>query len=154
MDKNKEKRVVLILIFCLVVLDQIVKIIMAVLHKNIYQDLDTRDNLTNLLIGRIALIFLVRYINSNNMYIKFNSRILLGFAIAGIIGNSIDRITNGYVVNYIHIPNFIDLNLAYIYILITWIGMAAILTIYTKDRIDERKAKNNVKKVNSEKHEK
>ncbi len=151
MDKKKEKKIVAILIFGLVILDQIIKIIMAVLHKNIYQDLDTRDNLKYLLLGIIALILLVRYINSNNMYIKFNSRVLLGFAIAGIIGNSIDRITNGYVVNYIHIPGFIDLNLAYIYILITWVGMAAILTIYTKERIDERKAKKDVKKVDSEK---
>ena len=150
MDKKKEKKIVAILIFGLVLLDQFVKIIMAVLHKNIYQDLNTRDNLKYLLLNIIVLMLLVRYMNSNNMYIKFNSRVFLGFAIAGIIGNSIDRITNGYIVNYIHIPGFINLNLAYIYILITWIGMAAILTIYTKERLDERKAKNNVKKNDSE----
>ncbi len=151
MEKEKEKRIVGMLIFVLVIIDQVVKIIMAILNKNIIQNVDTKDNLKNLLIGVIALILLVRYINSNNMYIKFNSRILLGFAIAGIIGNSIDRVTSGNVVNYIHIPGFIDLNLAYIYILITWIGMAAILTIYTKERLDERKAEKDVKKVDSEK---
>ena len=88
---------------------------------------------------------LLRYINSKNLYIKLDSRIVLSFAIAGVIGNLIDRIFRGYVANYINIPGFAWLNLSYIYILIAWVGMSAILTGYTRNRLREKKIENEIK---------
>ena len=59
------------------------------------------------------------------------TRIILSFAIAGGIGNLIDRIWNKSVIVFINLNNHIEINLAYIFILVSWIGMAIILTINT-----------------------
>lgn len=147
--KDKEKRILIILVSALVIVDQIIKIIMynskiqiinsigwgiGVLNNN-----KTENNLAYILISIVAVIALVRYIKSNNSYIKMNSRVILSFTIAGAISNAIDRVWNGGTINYINIPNFSALNLSYVYFIITWIGMAVILTKYTSDRLKEKK---------------
>ena len=147
--KDKEKRILIILVSALVIVDQIIKIIMynskiqiinsigwgiGVLNNN-----KTENNLAYILISIVAVIALVRYIKSNNSYIKMNSRVILSFTIAGAISNAIDRVWNGGTINYINIPNFSALNLSYVYFIITWIGMAVILTKYTSNRIKEKK---------------
>lgn len=147
--KDKEKRILIILVSALVIVDQIIKIIMynskiQIINSigwgiGVLNNTKSGDNLAFILILIIAVIALVRYIKSNNTYIKMNSRVILSFSIAGAISNAIDRVWNGGTINYINIPNFSALNLAYVYFIITWIGMAVILTKYTSDRIKEKK---------------
>ena len=138
MDK-KQKKIIIILIIVLVLLDQILKIFLG--NKNEMLINNSKDNISYILISIIAIILLIRYILNNNSFIKLDSRIIIGFGVSGAISNLIDRIIYGKVINYINIPNFIPINLAYIYVAITWIGVAVILTKYTFDRIDERKNK-------------
>lgn len=147
--KDKEKRILTILVSALVIVDQIIKIIMynskiQIINSigwgiGVLNNIKTENNLAYILISIVAVIALVRYIKSNNTYIKMNSRVILSFSIAGAISNAIDRVWNGGTINYINIPNFSALNLAYVYFIITWIGMAVILTKYTSDRIKEKK---------------
>ena len=149
--KDKEKRILIILVSALVIVDQIIKIIMynskiQIINSigwgiGVLNNTKSGDNLAYILILIIAVIALVRYIKSNNSYIKMDSRIILSFSIAGAISNAIDRVWNGGTINYINIPNFSALNLAYVYFIITWIGMAVILTKYTSDRIKEKKGR-------------
>ena len=148
MDK-KQKKIVIILITALVLIDQIIKIVFFVtgakigyiegINLGIINNTKSENNLQYILIYIIAISSLIRYINKNNTYINLTTRIVISFAIAGCISNLIDRIWNGFTINYINIPNFISLNLGYIFIAVTWIGMACILTKYTADRIKERK---------------
>ena len=147
--KDKEKRILTILVSALVIVDQIIKIIMynskiQIINSigwgiGVLNNTKSGDNLVYILISIIAVIALVRYIKSNNTFVKMNSRVILSFAIAGAISNTIDRIWNGGTINYINIPNFSALNLSYVYFIITWIGMAVILTKYTSNRIKEKK---------------
>lgn len=147
--KDKEKRILIILVSALVIVDQIIKIIMynskiQIINSigwgiGVLNNTKSGDNLAYILILIIAVIALVRYIKSNNTYIKMNSRVILSFSIAGAVSNAIDRVWNGGTINYINIPNFSALNLAYVYFIITWIGMAVILTKYTSNRIKEKK---------------
>ena len=142
---KKQAKILIILITVLVLIDQIIKIA-SVLSNAIIQTTNNQkaeNNISYILISIIAIILLVRYIKRNNIYIKMDSRIILSFAIAGCISNLIDRIWNGGIINYINIPKFVPLNLGYIYILVTWIGMAAILTRYTVERINEKNEKRN-----------
>jgi len=159
MNKNQAKKLI-ILITILTVIDQILKIVFLVSNTTIgnpegwcvgvLNKEKSENNIAYILISVIAIIALVRYIKSNNSYIKMDSRVVLSFAIAGCISNMIDRIWNGGTINYINIPRFSSLNLGYVYILVTWIGMAVILTKYTSKRINEKKDKtesiNNLKK--------
>ena len=146
--KDREKKILIILTISLVVLDQILKIIFIATGAKlgntngfwigVIDKTKSDNNIQYILISFIAIMALIRYIKSNNTFIKMNSRVILSFAIAGVISNTVDRIWNQATINYINIPKFTALNLGYMYILITWIGMAVILTKYTSERIKER----------------
>ena len=147
--KEKEKKIIIILIVILILVDQILKIFLynsnfQIVNSSgwgigVLNNIKTENNIAYILISIVAVIALVRYIKSNNSYIMMDSRIFLSFSIAGAISNAIDRVWNGGTINYINIPNFSALNLSYVYFIITWIGMAVILTKYTSDRIKEKK---------------
>ena len=147
--KEKDKRVLISLIFILIIIDQIFKIFLykskiQILTANgwgigVVNIIKSENNVAYIIFSILAVIMLVRYIKSNNTFVKMNSRVILSFSIAGAISNVIDRIWNGGTINYINIPKFSSLNLSYIYFIITWIGMAIILTKYTSDRIKEKK---------------
>jgi len=147
--KPKEKKIIYILIIALILIDQIAKILILKTNIILMNDAGwgivvlanqkSENNIAYILISIIAVMMLVRYINNNNIFIKTESRVILSFAIAGAISNAIDRIWNGGTINYINIPKFTPINLSYVYFIITWIGMAVILTKYTSDRIKEKK---------------
>ena len=147
--KDKEKKILLILVVVLILIDQILKIVMynskfQIINSTgwgigILNNTKSNNNIAYILFSILAVIMLIRYISSNNSYIKMNSRVILSFAIAGAISNAIDRVWNGGTINYINIPRFSSLNLAYVYFIITWIGMAFVLTVFTRDRIKEKK---------------
>ncbi len=86
--------------------------------------------LTNLII--LGIIF--KFITTQNEWVDRKLKIFLSFILAGGISNVIDRITKGYVVEFmdftqiIHIPVF---NLADICVLIGWVSVAAIFAIFT-----------------------
>ena len=145
MEKKKEKKIIISLIIVLILLDQIVKFIMILHGKNIVKDIENVDNIKYILLNIVAIIVFTKYMKSNNSYIKFDSKIIITFAIAGAVSNLIDRVVKGNIVNYINIPNFVSINLAYIYIAITWIGMAVILTKYTRNRLKENKIQNEIR---------
>ena len=149
--KEKERKKLIILIIILTAIDQILKIVLFTSNYQlgsitgwsigVLSNKKTENNISYILVAIIAIIAIGRYIKSNNSFIKMNSRVILSFTIAGAISNMIDRLWNGATINYINMPNFSSLNLAYIYFIITWIGMAVILTKYTSQRIIEKKNK-------------
>ena len=147
---KKEKKIIIVLVIVLVAIDQILKIFFLLSNWKIgnkeglsfgileIEGIKNENNITYLLFGIIALMAIIRYINNKNSYIKIDSRIMLSFAIAGIVSNLFDRIWNKSIINYINIPKFTSINLGYVYFIITWIGMAVILTKYTRERIKEK----------------
>ena len=147
--KEKQKKIIIILIIVLIIIDQILKIVLyktglKIIAENgwgigVLTNTKTENNIAYILVSIVAVIALIRYIKSNNTFIKMDSRVILSFSIAGAISNAIDRVWNGGTINYINIPNFSALNLSYVYFIITWIEMAVILTKYTSDRIKEKK---------------
>lgn len=150
--KSKENKLILRIVIILIAIDQILKIGLLATNTQIgnidswgigiIESTKSEDNAAYILISFIAILVILRYIKSNNTYIKIESKIVLSFAVAGVTSNGIDRIWKGYVINYINIPRFTPINLSYIYIMITWIGMAIILTKYTMERINEKKQNN------------
>lgn len=149
--KEKERKTLIFLIIILTAIDQILKIVLFTSNYQlgsitgwslgILSNKKSENNISYILVAIIAIIAIGRYIKSNNSFIKMNSRVILSFTIAGAISNTIDRLWNGTTINYINMPKFSSINLAYIYFIITWIGMAIILTKYTSQRILEKKNK-------------
>lgn len=147
MKKNDEQRQKKILIFCTIVLisiDQITKIIMY-RQNNIIGNMDKSSRGYYIALSLIILISIIRYVLNDNRFIKFDTRLVLSFAIAGLIGNVIDRIWLGYVINFIKINELININLSYIYIFIAWIGMAIILTKNSMKILKDRKIKKGIR---------
>ena len=146
MVKNKKhEKMLIILIIATVVLDQIIKIW---LYKKQIATISNSGNNNGyyIIISIIIVLMIIRDISSDNTFIKLKTKIILSFGIAGAIGNVIDRIWNKNIIVFIKIGDYINLNLAYIYILIAWVGMAVILT---KDTVNFMKERKNSKRNNS-----
>lgn len=137
--KKENKKIAILTIF-LGIIDQISKIWIILINKEIpifqtgivlriveKENIDVTNNLTHILLAIIAVIVMVRYITSNNQFIRKESKIILSFGIAGIISNSIDRVIRGNVVTFIDLGKNITLNLSYIYLIIAWVGFIIIL---------------------------
>lgn len=139
--KKKEKIIIYISIIILLLIDQITKII-AINYGWKIENSNTTNNNYHIFISIIIIFLIIRYISNNNSFIKIGTKFILSFAIAGGIGNLIDRIWNKNVILFINFNNHIELNLSYIYILIAWIGMAIILTRNTKTFLNDKKEKN------------
>lgn len=144
----KENKKIIIIVIILILLDQILKLVVfnfgfnlktengfgIILNDNFLVE----NNIAYILISFIAIYLILKYIKSNNSYIKFSNRLILSFALSGAISNLIDRIWLGYVICYISIPFFTSLNLGYFYIIITWVGLAILLTKYTMKNIKRK----------------
>ena len=151
----KEKKIIIIQIISLIIVDQIFKIILLItklkinttigIYINTDELIRNKDNILYIMTNIIIAIILVKYVRNNNVFIKFSNKIVVSFAIAGVITNTIDRIWKGCVIVYINIPNLFSINLGYIYIIIAWVGLAMILTKNTVNQIKETKGRNSGK---------
>ena len=141
MKDKKQKNIIIILIVITLFIDQITKFIsykMGYISVN-----ENSNNSYNILISIIIISMIIRYISNNNLFIKMDTRIILSFGISGAIGNLIDRIWLRKVITFITLGNKLELNIAYIYIIIAWVGMAVILTKNSSKFIKDRKNKRN-----------
>ncbi len=150
MKEKKDKKILIVIFLIALILDQISKIIAYKNGWNISSE--ASNNGYNIVITLIIVLMLIRYISNDNTFIKLDTKIILTLAISGAIGNLIDRIWNQNVIIFIDLGKSIHLNFAYIYVLIAWIGFAAILTRNTMVIIKNRKkVKENGYKKNSSK---
>ncbi len=144
---KKENKLVLLMISILILIDQITKLVF--LSKS--WTIPNQDNGYHIIISIIIVILIFRYIFSNNSYIKKETKIVLSFAIAGAVSNVIDRLWKYSVILIINLGYHVEINLAYLYIIIAWVGMAIIMTKNTIKMIKEKKKKterNNTKNEN------
>lgn len=135
--KLNKKKLYSLFILLLISIDQIIKIIFV--YKTRLKNGLSDNNLYYIMATLVIIFLIIRYILNDNFFIKKQTKIVLGFALAGAISNLIDRLFNSYVINYINIGSNININLAYIYILITWIGFAAIFAKNTSEFIKNGK---------------
>lgn len=155
---KKENKVLLLIILFLLVIDQILKffalknnnlvLINQILKIGIYQNqngtygVNTNSTIMYVLTNLIIIVIAFKFITSENQFVDRKTKFFLSLIIAGGISNSIDRIFRGYVVEFIDFTDFIKLpifNFADIYILIGWISMVAIFTVFTANEIKNRK---------------
>lgn len=155
---KKENKMLLVIILFLLVIDQILKffalknnnliLINGILKIGIYQNengtygVNTNSTIMYVLTNLIIIVVAFKFITSQNQFVDRKTKVFLSLVIAGGVSNCIDRIFRGYVVEFIDFTDFIKLpifNLADIYILIGWISMVAIFTVFTANEIKNRK---------------
>ena len=157
MKKNKnikENKKLIVLIIVSLILDQVTKIISYKQKINLApSELAMENNGYYIIMSIIIVLMIIRYISNENTYIKKGTKIILSLAVAGAIGNVIDRIWNGYVIVFINLGKDFYINFAYIYIIIAWVGMAAILAknsyLFLKERKNKKVIKDEHKKNKS-----
>ena len=143
MKEKQNKKILLIIFLVALILDQVSKIISYANGWNINLNTDTSNNGYYIVMTIIIVLMIIRYISNENTFIKLDTKIILTLAISGAVGNLIDRIWNQNVIIFIDLGKSIYLNLAYIYILIAWVGLAAILTKNTMKILKEKGMKKN-----------
>ncbi|MEI3392044.1 MAG: signal peptidase II [Clostridia bacterium] len=135
----KDRKILIIIFIIALVLDQVTKVIGYVNGWNININGDNSNNGYYIIMTIIIVIMIIRYISNENTFIKLDTKVILTLAISGAIGNLIDRIWNKNVIIFMDLGKSIYLNFAYIYVLIAWIGLAAILTKNTMKILKEKK---------------
>lgn len=135
----KDRKLLIIIFIIALVLDQVTKVIGYVNGWNININGDNSNNGYYIIMTIIIVIMIIRYISNENTFIKLDTKVILTLAISGAIGNLIDRIWNKNVIIFMDLGKSIYLNFAYIYVLIAWIGLAAILTKNTMKILKEKK---------------
>lgn len=135
----KDRKLLIIIFIIALVLDQVTKVIGYVNGWNININSDNSNNGYYIIMTIIIVIMIIRYISNENTFIKLDTKVILTLAISGAIGNLIDRIWNKNVIIFMDLGKSIYLNFAYIYVLIAWIGLAAILTKNTMKILKEKK---------------
>lgn len=142
---NKSKKILIILNVVLILIDQLSKMFILFFYNTqisfSFNSIFNSSNIVYIITSITIISALIRYILRDNQFIKMSSRIILSFAIAGAIGNTIDRLWYANVIT-INFKNAISLNLGYIYVCIAWIGMAVILTLHTSRRMKEKRRNN------------
>ena len=140
MNEKQRKRILTTIFFIALILDQVAKLISYINGWNLNINTNTNNNNGYYIVMTIiVVIMIIRYISNENTFIKLDTKIILTLGISGAVGNLIDRIWNRNVIIFINLGKSIYLNLSYIYILIAWIGLAAILTKNTMKIIKDRK---------------
>lgn len=140
-EKNmKQRKILLFFTLIILLIDQIIKIIFYVKGLNIFSNNTIENNNGYYIVMSIIIsLMIIRYISSENTFVTITTKVILCFGIAGALSNTIDRIWNKEVIVYYSLKNAVNLNLAYVYIIIAWVGMAAILTKNTMMFLKERK---------------
>lgn len=150
----KNKKVVLIILgISIILLDQITKAILSgknlIIIPNILNFTYTENtgvafgigssNLILIIIANIVVLgIIIKFIKERKEQVNFSILISLGLILSGGIGNLIDRIVKGYVIDFIDINlfNFPNFNIADISITI---GILSLIFILCKSMLKENK---------------
>lgn len=143
MKENQSKKILLIIFAVTLILDQVSKIIYYENGWNINLNTDTSNNGYYIVMTIIIVLMIIRYISNENTFIKLDTKIILTLGVSGAIGNLVDRIWNQNVIIFMDLGKSIYLNFAYIYVLIAWVGLAAILTKNTMKILKEKRMRKN-----------
>lgn len=146
--KNKIIKLIFCVTICLILLDQISKIVLQYNYKEpvgngliritIVENTGmafgfNSGNTKNMILTMIVLLLIFNFIRTQKDMIDTKTAIAVGFILAGGISNLIDRIVRGGVMDFIHIKNFAVFNLADCYIVIGWILMILFLIKFKKE---------------------
>lgn len=157
MIKQKNKKIIcgVIIIILLLAIDQITKEVISKNNINItiipnileIQTIHNNGGAFGVAQGNIAMFIItnlvvlgliIRFIYLQKDFMDKSTLYILCIILAGGFGNVIDRITRGYVIDFINVfPNYNlpVFNIADIYITLGWIFLAFVFAMYTYKEI-------------------
>jgi len=136
MKKNKIVSFILIITICLIVLDQISKIIIQCNYKEpiekgiigikLIENTGiafglNNGNTKNIILTSLVLLIIINFIKNQKDRIDMKNAIAISFILSGGSSNLIDRIARGGIVDFIELKHFAIFNIADCYIFIGWL---------------------------------
>lgn len=150
---NKKKIISIVIGIAIIVLDQLTK--MALINKNITLipnfmkftytkntgaafGIGSNNIIMVIIVNVIILGFIIKFLKDNSKKVDFPIIISLVLILSGAIGNLIDRLFRGFVIDFIDINvlNFPNFNIADISIVL---GIFVLIIVITKSIIMENK---------------
>lgn len=150
---NKKKIISIVIGIAIIVLDQLTK--MALINKNIILipnlmeftytkntgaafGIGSNNIIMVIIVNFIILGFIIKFLKDNSKKVDFPIIISLVLILSGAIGNLIDRLFRGFVIDFIDINvlNFPNFNIADIAIVL---GIFVLIIVITKSIIMENK---------------
>lgn len=147
---KREYIILLAIVICIVLIDQITKIcivnngeiqvISNVLKFSVTENtkpaygIGSGSTFMYVLTNLVILSVIFKFVTTQNEYVDTKLKIFLSFIFAGGISNIIDRITRGYVIEFIdfnQLVSFPIFNVADIFTIIGWVAIAAIFAVFT-----------------------
>ena len=150
---NKKKIISIVIGIAIIVLDQLTK--MALINKNITLipnlmeftytkntgaafGIGSNNIIMVIIVNVIILGFIIKFLKDNSKKVDFSIIVSLVLILSGAIGNLIDRLFRGFVIDFIDINvfNFPNFNIADISIVL---GIFVLIIVITKSIIMENK---------------
>lgn len=147
MKKNKIIKSILFITICLIIIDQISKIVIQYKYENPVGDIVgielvqntgiafgfNSGNTKNIILTSIILMIVINFIRTQKNKIDNKTAITISMILAGGISNLLDRIIKGGVVDFIKVKYFAIFNIADCYIVVGWILLVIFLIKFNKD---------------------
>ena len=138
MEKKKIIKIILIVVFLLILVDQLSKVLIDKLVTNdiiILQNVLTisktensdftlglnKQSITNIFLMILILVVVIRFVVIQKHNLQKSTAIFLGMIIAGMISNLLDIIFKGAVLDFIIIGDFSAINLADCFVVVGWV---------------------------------
>lgn len=146
--KNKTVRLIVILVTIFIIIDQASKILASnLIDGSVGNDIfafqianntgmafgfNDGSNVKNIFIMAFVLIIVIRFVKNQIELIDTKTAVALSMVLAGGLGNLIDRIFRGAVLDFIKIYKFPIFNLADVLVFIGAILLVIFLVIFTR----------------------
>ncbi len=151
--KEAKNKILVFLSLGLIILDQLSKILISALVKspignNIFKievvsntgiafGLNNSSNVSNILLSLIVIALIISFIKRQSERIDNKTMVALSLMISGGIGNLIDRIIRGGVIDFIKVYKFPIFNLADIFVVVGWILLIVFILMYSTKKVGE-----------------
>lgn len=146
--KNKTVRLIVILVTIFILIDQASKLIVSnLIDSSVGNDFfrleianntglafgfNDGSNAKNIFIMSFVLIIVIRFVKNQIELIDSKTAVALSMVLAGGLGNLIDRIFRGAVLDFIKIYKFPIFNLADVFVIIGAVLLVIFLVIFTR----------------------
>lgn len=146
-NKTKKEKIILgIIIVLIIIVDQLTKIYM-ISKGDITQNtkpaygIGSNSTFMYVVTNLVILSIIFKFMTTQNEYVALKQKVFLSFILAGGISNVIDRVFRGYVTEFIEIPYLPVWNIADIFVILGWMGTAAIFASFTVNEWRNSKTK-------------